>query len=70
MGRGRYNDSSAWLRPKELDELIAFYAAPKMFYYLCPVTPTADNEKVVWLGTYEIEKSTFEKNEKVGIEDV
>ena len=23
--------------PKELDELIAFYAAPKMFYYLCPV---------------------------------
>ena len=25
--------------PKELDELIAFYAAPKMFYYLCPVTP-------------------------------
>lgn len=56
--------------PKDLDELIAFNAAPKMFYYLCPVTPTADNEKVVWLGTYEIEKSTFEKNEKLGIEDV
>lgn len=55
---------------RELDELIAFYAAPKMFYYLCPVTPTADNETVVWLGTYEIEKSTFEKNEKLGIDDV
>ena len=55
---------------KELDELIAFYAAPKMFYYLCPVTPTADNEKVVWLGTYEIEKSTFDKDERLGIEDV
>lgn len=56
--------------PKELDELIAFHAAPKMFYYLCPATPTEDNEKVVWLGTYEIEESTFAKNEKLGIEDV
>lgn len=56
--------------PKELDELIAFHAVPKMFYYLCPITPTADNEKLVWLGTYEIEKSTFAKNEKFGIEDV
>lgn len=56
--------------PKELEELIVFYAAPKMFYYLCPVTPTRDNEDVVWLGTYEIEKSTFDKNEKLGIEDV
>lgn len=35
-----------------------------------PVTPTRDNENVVWLGTYGIEKSTFDKNEKLGIEDV
>ena len=56
--------------PKELDELIAFYAAPKMFYYLCPITPTRDNEDVVWLGTYEIQKSTFDKDENFGIEDV
>lgn len=56
--------------PKELDELIAFYAAPKMFYYLCPVTPTADSESSVWLGTYEIQKSIFDKDEKLGIVDV
>lgn len=28
------------------------------------------NDSSVWLGTYEIEKSTFAKNEKLGIGDV
>lgn len=47
-----------------------FLASEKMFFYICPETPSSDYDSSVWCGGYELPKSLFVKNEKKGILDV